>query len=414
MLEVSVEPDLATLNQALQTIDPLSDAEAQTILGNIVLTGTVSGAEQAQRMIEIAELFNPPSSTGAKFTVKNHLNVSGEQQVLLRCIVAEVNRTASRQLGINGFLAGDNFSEGFLINQVGGVNPINIGAGADALVTQNIPFLTGEDGIPNGTAPTLTLGFPRVQMEVFIKALRNNGLLRVLAEPNLVATSGETATFLAGGEFPYPVPQGLGSVGVEFKEYGVQLNFTPVVRVGETILLRVQPRVSELDFSAGVILEGYSVPGVTARTAQTTVEIGSGQTIAIAGLLSERTRGVSNSVPGLGDLPVLGGAVQQRGIHALDDRAGDLRDPADRLPAGAAPGRAATGLQDQRPQRLGNCSRWADWNLKGARLPRGSPCGTEPGLGPPHRSADHLDRPYHARPVGVRHRAGSVTVGREP
>jgi len=304
VFEVAVELDLEKLNEALKGIDPLSSAKATSVLGNIVLVGTVSSAERARRIEELAALFIPSTTEGKAMTkVQNHLEVAGEQQVLLKCVVAEVSRAAARELGINGFLAGENFRDGFIVNQLGGINPIDIGAAA-GLVTENLPF--GTPGIPLGQNSTLSLGFPRAQMQLFIRAMANNSLLSVLAEPNLVAISGETATFLAGGEFPILVPQGDFRVTVEFKEFGVRMNFTPVVQGHQRIRLRVAPEVSELDFTAGVQFQGFIVPGLTSRSMQTTVELGNGQTIAIAGLLSEQVRGLSSRVPGIGDVPVLG------------------------------------------------------------------------------------------------------------
>ena len=307
VLDVTVELDLQQLNEALSAIDPQSDAQARSVLGNIVLAGTVSSAERVQRMLELAGLFLPRAATGEPLTaVHNHLDVAGEQQVLLRCVVAEVTRSAMRELGINGFLAGDNVRDMFLVNQIGGINPINMGAAADALVNQRIPFLTGEDGVPLLDQTTLSLGFPRVQMQLFIRALSNNSLASVLAEPNLVAISGETASFLAGGEFPIPVPQGNDQVTIEFREFGVRLNFTPVVRGHQRIKLRVAPEVSELDYTAAVQIEGFVVPGLTSRATETTIEIGNGQTIAIAGLMKEEVRGLASRVPGIGDVPIIG------------------------------------------------------------------------------------------------------------
>lgn len=305
--EVSVELDLSPLTAALKAIDPQSEVRATSFRGNIVLVGTVSSAERARRVVELANLFVPVTAQGQPITlVQNHMEVAGEQQVLLRCVVAEVSRTAARELGVNGFLAGENFKDMFLVNQLGGINPINIGAAADANVRQNLPFLTGENGIPLTPASTLSLGFPRGQMQLFLKAMADNSLLQVLAEPNLVAISGETATFLAGGEFPIPVPQGLQQVTIDWREFGVRLNFTPVVRGHQRIRLRVAPEVSELDFSTAVQIQGFAVPGLTSRSTETTVELGSGQTIAIAGLLSEQARGLASRIPGAGDIPVLG------------------------------------------------------------------------------------------------------------
>jgi pilus assembly protein CpaC len=259
VLDVVVDLDVESLNEALRSIDPQSTVEAKPVLGNIILNGTVSSAERASRMVEVADLFlSAGQANGSPTAVTNHLEVAGEQQVLLRCIVAEVNRTATRQLGINGFLAGDDFGHGFVVNQLGGINPINMGAAADASLTNTIPFLTGEEGIPLSPSVPLSVGFPRVQMQLFIKALADNSLLHILAEPNLVAISGETATFLAGGEFPIPVPQGLDKVTVEFREFGVRLNFTPVVKGHQLIRLRVAPEVSELDFSNAVQVHSRS------------------------------------------------------------------------------------------------------------------------------------------------------------
>jgi len=302
--EVDVELDLEKYNEALKGIDPQSNAKATSVMGNVVLVGTVSCAERARRIVELAELFLPPPTEGRPLTkVQNHLEVAGEQQVLLKCVVAEVSRAASRELGVNGFLAGENFKDGFLVNQLGGINPIDIGAGA-GLVTENLPFLT--PGIPTGQNSTLSLGFPRVQMQLFIKAMADNALLSVLAEPNLVAISGETSTFLVGGEFPILVPQGDFRVTVEFKEFGVLMNFTPVVQGQQRIRLRVAPEVSELDFTAAVQFQGSVVPGLRKRSTETTVELGNGQTIAIAGLLNDEVRGLASRIPGLGDMPVLG------------------------------------------------------------------------------------------------------------
>ncbi|MFQ5413596.1 MAG: type II and III secretion system protein family protein [Phycisphaerae bacterium] len=305
VFEVTVELDVAALREAANAIDPQSAVEARAVRGNIVLTGTVSGIEQADRIVALAGLFIPTGADG-EAVVQNHLTVAGEQQVRLHTIVAEVSRQRMRELGINGFLAGDNFKDAFLVNQIGGIQPIDIGAAADALVTQNIPFLTGGAGIPLSTTSTLSLGFPRVQLQAFIKAMADNSLLKVLAEPNLVALSGETASFLVGGEFPVPVPQGNQQVTIEFREFGVRLSFTPLVRAHQQVRLTVRPEVSELDFSSAVPFEGFAVPGLKSRAAQTTIEVGSGQTFIIAGLLNEEMSGRATRIPGLGDLPVLG------------------------------------------------------------------------------------------------------------
>lgn len=307
VLEVSVELDLSRLTEAIAQIDPLSDARAGSVMGNIILSGLVSSVERASRIVELAELFLPPPTSGGQPTsVQNHMEVAGEQQVLLRVVIAEVSRQAARELGVNGFLAGDDLQDAFLVNQLGGINPINIGAAGDALANGTIPFLTDEDGIPISAATTLSLGFPRVQMQLFVRAMADNGLLKVLAEPTLVAISGEESSFLAGGEFPIQVAQGDERTSIEWKDFGVQLNFTPIVRGGERIRLRVNPVISELDFTNAVQSDGFITPGLTTRSVETTIELGNGETIAIAGLFSDRVQALASRIPGLGDLPILG------------------------------------------------------------------------------------------------------------
>jgi pilus assembly protein CpaC len=189
---------------------------------------------------------------------------------------------------------------------------VNIGAAGSQNIIQpgGLVFATDKDGLNLLQATTLSIGFPRVQMQLFFQALRENDLLRVLAEPDLVAVAGQEAKFLVGGEFPVPVPQSAGTGGVtitiEWKRFGIQLVFvaTPIDR--DMIRLRVAPVVSDLDFTAAVQLQGFLVPGIRERRAETTIELANGSTIAIAGLLSDSSRGAVRKVPAVGDIPVLG------------------------------------------------------------------------------------------------------------
>lgn len=300
VFNVAVDLDHERLQASIRSVVPRAQVRAQTLLNSVLLTGTVPDAESAEKVLQIAKVYSPD--------VINQVRVAGVHQVLLRCLVAEVSRRAIRQLGFNGWIAGDNSQDVFFVNNLDGINPSNIGAAGGANVTGTIPFLTAEGGIPTGPNPTLTFGFPRTQMQVFVQALRENGLLQVLAEPNLVTVNGQEATFLAGGEFPIPVPQGGASnaVTIEYREFGVRLRFTPAVINEGLIRLQVNPEVSEPDYTAGTTLSGFVVPGLVQRRVQTTVELGSGQTFAIGGLLSEKTRAISRKVPGLGQIPVLG------------------------------------------------------------------------------------------------------------
>ncbi|MCH7938016.1 MAG: hypothetical protein IH994_13160, partial [Proteobacteria bacterium] len=242
--------------------------------------------------------------------VQNHMTIAGEHQVLLRVTIAEMSRQATRQLGINGYLAGDNFQDVFVLNNIANINPANIGAVDGAPATGPIPFAVGGGGIAVSQATTLSLGFPRVQMQVFLQALRENGLSRTLAEPNLITLSGHEAEFLAGGRFPIPVPQGGAggstAITIQYEEFGARIRFLPVVLGGNRIRMTVSPEVSELDFTSAVNLSGFVVPGLTQRSATTTVELASGQTIVIAGLLRDEVRANSTKIPWLGDVPILG------------------------------------------------------------------------------------------------------------
>lgn len=304
VFDVLVKIDTAALMAALREAAPHAKVEAQIISDKVVLRGEVRDAETAARLEAIAKLF-------ATEEVLNHLHVVGEQQVLLRVTVAEVNKTALRELGVNGFLAGDDFTDVFFLSNIGQVNPSFISATLSP-ATGTIPFVIGaggntiNGGIPISDSVDFSIGFPRVQLQIFFRALREDRLLRVLAEPNLVAISGREASFVVGGEVPVPVPQGLGQVTIEFHEFGIRLRFVPTVLGDQIIRLHVQPEVSDLDPVNSVVVQGVRTPAFTTRRAETTVEMGNGQTLAIGGLLSEQTRGVTQKLPGLGDLPVLG------------------------------------------------------------------------------------------------------------
>lgn len=312
VFDVAVDLDLERLSASIRHTVPQAKVEARSLNGAIVLTGTCPDAMAAEKIAEISAIFSA--------NVINHIEIAGSQQVLLRCTVAEVNRSAMRALGFNGWVAGENFPSMFGASNLGGINPTSFGARAGTVVSPPqalgsasanptagiIPFEITDPGVPLSPTTTLTVGFPMLPMQVFVRALRENGMLRVLAEPNLVAISGQEARFLAGGRFPIPVPQGNDSIAIQFEEFGVELVFTPAVLNEGQIRLMVAPSISEPDFSTAVQIGGVFVPGVAERRVSTVVEVGSGQTIAIGGLLSERVRGATQRVPGLGDLPILG------------------------------------------------------------------------------------------------------------
>jgi pilus assembly protein CpaC len=235
----------------------------------------------------------------------NLIRVPGPQQVLLKVRVAELNRTALRQIGAD-ILSVDRKNGTIVGTQIGGVGPVNSGQ------SQTIGGILS--GASTNPATTTIFGvFNRADFEIFIAALRRNSLLKILAEPNLIALNGHKASFLAGGKFPVPVAQSSSggatpTVTVQFEPFGVSLDFTPSILDGDNIRLAVHPQVSSIDTALGTVLVpgGTPVPGLDTREAQTTVELKQGQTLAIAGLIQLTLDGTTSRIPGLGDLPVLG------------------------------------------------------------------------------------------------------------
>jgi pilus assembly protein CpaC len=254
---------------------------------------------------ELVALANAQSAI-APLQVLNLIRVPGAHQVLLKVRVAELNRTALRQIG--GDLLAINPRTGAIVGtQIGGAGV----TGTAAAAGRNT--LTGA---ATTATSALTTGFGIFQegdFAIFLSALRRNSVLKILAEPNLVALNGQVATFLDGGEYPVPVPQfgagaGAATVTVQFKQFGVQLGFLPFILDDDVIRLTVDPEVSEIDFSVATTLVpgGSPVPGLTTRRTHTTVELRAGQTLMISGLLQLTLAGNTGRIPGLGDLPVLG------------------------------------------------------------------------------------------------------------
>jgi pilus assembly protein CpaC len=261
-----------------------------------------------------AELAGPTqlSNRGAQPQIINLLRVPTSQQVMLKVRIAELNRTSLRQIGSN-FLGVDPRTGAIVGSSIAGnLNFAGQIGQAGNLVAGNNLF--GSANLGPATAQTSVFGiFQQANFEFMLNALRTNGLLKILAEPNLVALNGQLASFLAGGEFPVPVPQvsaaGVApTITVRFREFGVRLGFVPYVLDGGVIRLTVAPEVSNIDFTIAVTLVagGSPVPGLNTRKAQTTVEMREGQTLAMAGLLQLTLNGNTNRVPGLGDLPILG------------------------------------------------------------------------------------------------------------
>jgi pilus assembly protein CpaC len=228
-----------------------------------------------------------------KDKIDDRMKVRGSVQVQLRVRIAEMNRTITKELGFNW-------------NALFNFGNFQLGLYTGRTLFSNGLFNPAPPLNSGGQPGSLIFGNKAQTMDAVIDALAEENLVTILAEPNLTALSGETASFLAGGEFPVPVSQALGTISIEFKPYGVGLNFVPTVLSSNHISLRVRPEVSQISSQGAITLNGLQIPALTVRRAETTIELGSGQSFAIAGLLQDNTSNDMQRFPGLGDLPVLG------------------------------------------------------------------------------------------------------------
>lgn len=237
------------------------------------------------------------AAAAPKITDRSEVDL--ETQVMTEVKIVEVSRSTLHQFGFNVFRSSRSTGAG--IFSPGSLAGISVNA--DEERTEGIRF---EYTNPVQSAFQLAVGDPTKAILGTLSVLSGKGLARVLAEPSLLATSGQTASYLAGGEFPVPIAQGTGGITVQYKEFGVRLTLSPTVLSRNRISLKAAPEVSELDFSAGIQIGGVAVPALTVRRTDTTVELGDGESFVISGLVSDSMRNSVSKVPGLGDLPVLG------------------------------------------------------------------------------------------------------------
>jgi pilus assembly protein CpaC len=294
--DVIIVPDMGEIKHALHQVLPHEQGIAVTqVADKLTLSGNVSSAMSLDKAVPVANAF------AGEEGINNFLTVGGVHQVMLEVRFAEMSRELLRKLGVNFNYVFD----GTNMDNPGtsALNGDNFYSQLDKLTffNENAEFTVADDTNIFGTIP-----FGLTNIGLALAALKDNGLAKVLAEPNLVCLSGKEANFLAGGEIPIPVPQGLGTVAVEYKRFGVGLNFKPIVLAGGRIHMEVQPQVSELDFSNALEIAGTVVPAFRLREVNTTLELEAGQSFAIAGLIQDNLREASRRYPFLGDLPVLG------------------------------------------------------------------------------------------------------------
>jgi pilus assembly protein CpaC len=311
--DIVVDPGISTLEQRLQALFPDEDLHVTTNDKGIILSGHVSGNAVSLQVAEIARATSPDAN------VINLLQVPGgpaSQQVLLQVRFAEVSRRALTEAGVSLFTSPTGVkntimrstTQQFAAPSYDGLQYTKENGDFGSAVTSAEGTFTFSDFL------NLFVFSEKYDLGAMIRALQNKGLFQSLAEPNLIAYNGQQASFLAGGEIPIPVVQGgsgTNAVSVQFKEYGIRLNFTPTI-VGDTIRLKVNPEVSTLDFANGIVLSGFRIPALATRRAQTDVELRDGQSFAIAGLLNNLSQDDANEVPGLAKLPIIGRLFKSR------------------------------------------------------------------------------------------------------
>jgi pilus assembly protein CpaC len=285
-VDVHVTPDIAEFKERLQQILPGERIEVRTANDGIVLSGTVSSTAKLDRALDLANRYAPER-------VSNLMTVGGTQQVMLKVRFAEMQRSVSKSLSASLGVSGDSsrFRGAAATGNIAGINNFNSGntVTTDANGAMGIGFTAGG-----------------LELSVLLEALESKGVVRTLAEPNLTALSGQEAKFLAGGEYPIPVVSSDSTMAVEYKPFGVELNFTPVVVDGDQINLTINAAVSAIDTSVSLQANGFSLNAFKRRETSTTVEMRDGESFAIAGLLQDDFRNLKGQVPWLGDIPILG------------------------------------------------------------------------------------------------------------
>lgn len=323
---IRVGGNIDSIDQMLAITMPDSKISVSTMNGIVLLTGTVQNPSDAADAEDLVQTF-----VGKETKVVSRIKIATPLQVNLRVRFAEVNRTLAKEIGAN--LATRDQSNGF---QFGAIRGRNGAVGISDYDTTGLPVLDASSlyGLPSGSislpfdpvkgqfvgggaeykfnpanpASMITMAASLFGLDIgaAFDLTEKMGLTVMLAEPNLVVASGSTGEFLAGGEIPIPISQGLGQVSVDYKPYGVSLKYTPTVLADGRISLRLAPEVSDISTSNSVVVNGYSVPGITTRRVETTVELGSGQSFMIAGLLSNNSTSLVDKIPGAGDIPVVG------------------------------------------------------------------------------------------------------------
>jgi pilus assembly protein CpaC len=313
---INVSMNTAVVMDAIKQVLPSANIKAEFVGGRLVLKGMVKNASDAEVALRIAQGFagnESRGSAGSDSGIINMMTTTADNQVMLRVRVAEVNRNISQSFGVQWNLDGadGDFRTG-LFSPRGALTKDQTIYGPDGNPLPDKYFVPGKGpykvgGLsPNPYQSFLSYFGDNLGVDVLLEALEDEKMATVLAEPNLTALSGETASFLAGGEFPVVTSVNDGQINTEYKEFGVRLSFTPVVLSENRIRLNVKPEVSNLSDNGAVIIEGITIPAIESRKIETTVELGDGQGFLLGGLFQNNLKESLQAVPGLGDLPILG------------------------------------------------------------------------------------------------------------
>ena len=301
-LDIQVAADTKALKRLLDRTLPDNQIKIDTVGDSIVLRGVAASAGEAKQATDLAERFLGAGGTDGSAKVVSAMTIAAREQVTLRVRIAEVQRDVLKQLGVdyNAAFSSGSFAAGMLTG-----NPFLLNGPLAGAATLPVNPISGI------TSPGARLSYGD-NIDAFIQAMEQDGLLRTLAEPTLTAISGESAKFLAGGEFPIPVAVDDNTISVEFKEFGVALGYSPVVLSSGRISLKINTEVSELTPQNGIQVQGLSLPGLTTRKAETTIELPSGGSMIMAGLIRDQTRQQIAGIPGAKDLPILGQLFRSR------------------------------------------------------------------------------------------------------
>jgi pilus assembly protein CpaC len=314
IFEVTVDIDILSLSEKIRQVFPTEPVQLEAAQGVVMISGKISSAEVATKILEFVKNATP------KVTSLMEVPVPPLGDILLEVKFAEVDRTALSQLGVNLLSLPGAKNIGAIGTQQ--FSPPQLQSVQTTTTTGNTTTQSTAQGSSFTLSDLLNIFIfrPDINLAATIKALQDRDVLQILAEPNLLTASGKDASFLAGGEFPYPVLQG-GSVGgaaaitIQFREFGVRLNFTPTLEADGYIHLKVKPEVSSLDFANALTIQGFVIPALSTRRVESEMDLKDGQSFAIAGLVDNRVTEQLEKIPGLGDVPLLGKLFQSRSLN---------------------------------------------------------------------------------------------------